>query len=78
MAPHGERSSQQRRVMLNQGDSSWDAHLMPRGTLHKDGGKLSSALCNTAEQSLGRDVYKRGLKAQGPKGTTFAVGVDSQ
>lgn len=51
---------------------------MPLGTLHKDGGKLSSALCNTAEQSLGRDVYKRGLKAQGPKGTTFAVGVDSQ
>ena len=48
------------------------------GTLHKDGGKLSSAVCNTAEQSLGRDVYKCGLKTLGPKGTTFSVGVDTQ
>lgn len=51
---------------------------MPLGTLHKDEGKLSSAACNTAEQSLGRDIYKCGLKTLCPKGTTFSVGVDTQ
>lgn len=51
---------------------------MPLGTLHKDGGKWSSAALHAAELSLGRHIYKCGLKTLGPRGTTFAVGADTQ